>query len=134
MARSVSVPKNSIWAKYLSVDFTEDWEWSDFVFYLQTYLKGVLPSMKDCEIWSGREDRAILENAHGLIGISEYCGLVSVWCVPSNTEYPSQHDSLKASWCSQIEKTVDKVLNESFPGQVLKKIGTFSNGESVYSR
>lgn len=102
----------------------------DFDFFvedLQEYAPTLWPSLVKCDKWVGREDHALLENDHCYIGVSEYCGLASLWIVPKedDTGYPS---GLAANWCEQI---ADKFV-ATF-GQLVK-LGSMSNGEGVYRR
>ena len=71
----------------------------------------------------GHEDHAILENGHCYIGVSEYCGLVSIWLVPKD-EYPD----LSQKWCDQIGNKFYNLFSE------YKHVATFSNGEAIYER
>ena len=79
------------------------------------------PSLQPCDKWLGSEDHAVLENGHAYFGISEYCNMLAYWVVPKDDE-----DNLAAHWCASIERGFINTFGR------LTKIGTFSNGESVY--
>lgn len=108
--------------------------WSDFLADLRTTFKRAFPSLCDCDRWLDREDHAVLENRHAYIGASEYCGLVSVWCVPKQASWydTAGTSALRAQWAASIERKAARLL-ESFAPRLVP-MGTFSNGESVYRR
>ena len=126
MGRSVSYANGSVAICYQDVSEIEDsWEWDDFIEGIQYRARKAFPSLDDCDQWPGREDHAILENSHCLIGVSEYCGLASIWLVPKDDgEYPE----LAQAWCAQVTPKFNKLFGE------LRKIGQFSNGEAVFER
>jgi len=88
--------------------------------------KSQWPSFYDVDKWLGRENHAILENRYAQIGMSEYCGLVSVWLVPLDVD--DREVGLRDQWIASIRPRFEKFFSE------LVKVGTFSNGESVYQR
>lgn len=105
--------------------------WGDFMMNLRAAFKRAFPSLYDCDEWLGREDHAVLENSHAYIGVSEYCGLVSVWCVPKEGYY-GERQPLALAWAEAIEGKASRILDGI--ADRLYKVGTFSNGESVYAR
>ncbi len=112
-------------------DASDDWDW--YVEDFQREMKRAFPSMSECDEWVGREDHALLENQYAFFGVSEYCGLVSMWVQPKDPHY-SENESWEARrdhWISQIGPKFYKVASTCF-GTALRKMGTFSNGESVY--
>jgi len=123
MSRSVSYANNSVWVFYSHVDFEERWEWDDYVDDLKESIMSRYPSMDPCDKWLGREDHAILENAHAYIGLSEYCGLVSIWCAPKGNSGLHQH------WAESIGSGVMRLIDNR-----LVKVGVFSNGEAIFQR
>lgn len=131
MGRSVSVARGSLVVMYAHVDFSEDddysWLWEDIKGNLTYELRGKYSTLHLCDKWLGREDHAILENKHAYIGISEYCGIVSIWVTPKNESATSRN------WCLSTEKNLGKIVSEVFSVR-LKKVGTFSNGEAVFER
>lgn len=122
MSRSVSIPNGTVLLEYIDVsDFSPDGsDWDFFVDDIRYRLKDDFKSLSDCNKWLGREDNAILENDHCYIGLSEYNSLVSLWCVPKET-------NLALNWIEQIRPKFKKYGD-------LKKIATFSNGEAIFER
>lgn len=152
MGRSVSYPSNSNTVCFRNVsefgygvdddgntdyesfdEFIAQEDWNDFVAWIRESAKSTWKSFEDEDKWLDREDHVILENSFAYIGVSEYCGLASIWL-------KSKHDELEGSyytdeqaranlcehWCNQISDKFEKLFGE------YKKVGTFSNGESVY--
>jgi len=101
-------------------------DWDDFTEDLRNVLREKFPSLSECKEWLGREDQAILENAHAQIGISEYNGIVCVWCVPKDR-------STSASWCAQIKDSARKHMEKRYPDSILNFSGCASNGEGMFS-
>ena len=97
---------------------------------IQETIKSKFPEFDNADKWEGREDHIILEGYGCQIGLSEYCGLASL----SIRIDPRQHEDGDTEEISKIEKWIDnnwpkisKYYNR------YKRVGTFSNGESVYS-
>lgn len=105
----------------------EDWDcWVDSIV---EKMKHYYPSFTKCDKWLGREDHAILENRFAYFGISEYCGLVSLWLVQKEgDDYGDEQAGLSAGWAGKVEDKFKKRFSE------LYKLGTFSNGEAVFER
>lgn len=120
MSRSVSTPSG---AEAIGYAYCEDLE--DFDFYVD-YLRSVCmkryPSLSVCNRWIGREDRAVLENRHAYVTVSEYCGLIAVCTVPKN------QDSKSTAWASNFD--TDKAA-QCF-GELLVSQGYASNGEQFF--
>jgi hypothetical protein len=148
MGRSVSRPYNSEVVVFLYPEldvFTEDdkydeylskYNWDNFVIDLEEVLKAKYKSLTKCSKWLGNEDHAFLENELVYVGLSEHCGVVAVWIVPKFGEfYTSRNEkaNLAVNFCKQIEKGFEKLLGENY-GTRLNRVGTFSNGETVYER
>ncbi len=113
-------------------DPQDDWDY--YVDDFRSMMKRAFPSLNDCDEWVGREDHALLENRHCYIGVSEYCGLVSMWVVPKDADWREEHvANLRDRWISQIERKFYDTANQCF-GTALRKLGSFSNGEGVYER
>src|SRR5690606_18697904 len=89
------------------------------------------PSFTEADSWIGQESHVIAENAHSIIAVSEYCGMVSI-SLGSNydrQEYWRDHSpGLGKHWREQVSEKFLGTFSE------LTKVGTFSNGESVYER
>ena len=132
MSRSVSVASGAVQVAYASFECEEDFaseEFQDCLYNVQGVMQYRYPSLSSCDVWLDREDHAILENYFAYIGVSEYCGLVSVWIVPK--EAGGYHDEIigmAPHWCSQVRLSL---AAECF-GTRLNKLGNFSNGEGVF--
>jgi hypothetical protein len=126
MSRSVSYPVNAVAVCYDDVSHLEDqWDWNMYKESIEEMAQHHWPSLICCDRWLGREDRAILENSHCYVGVSQYCGLAAIWLVyKDDGEYPQ----LAQEWAFQIMPKFEKI----FGG--LRKVATFSNGESVFEK
>ena len=137
MSRSVSVPSEVTQVVYTTLeqdnDDEDNWIWDDFIASLKAEAQAKIAGMEECDVWVDREDHAILQNSHALLGVSEYCGLVSVWIRPNKNFVPqSDADELaQALECNNIP--LAKIV-EAANGTVLRHVATFSNGEAVYER
>jgi hypothetical protein len=126
MGRSVSYATGAVSVCYEHIeDDMESWDWEWYLERIQDEARQAFPSLDDCDYWLDREDHAIIENQHCYIGVSEYCGLVSIWLVPKDD---NDHPELSANWCTQVTPTFNKLF------QQLRKVGTFSNGEAIFER
>ena len=134
MARSVSTPCDAVEIAYQDVS---EYDWETFQWFLediQTHAKSLWPSFRNCDRWLDREDHAILENALCYLGVSEYLGLASIWLVPKaypDSGYFSGNEyiyPLAVNWISRIAPTFHTAFGQ------YRKVGTFSNGESIYER
>ncbi len=128
MSRGVSYATGSEIIVYETLQECEDeWEsrqeWDAYVDCLKSRLKDKYSSLEECDKWLDREDHAILENYLVYIGISEYCGVVSIWVVPKDGNY-----TLAMNWI----ETIKNGFNNSF-GELIK-IGHASNGEAFYRK
>lgn len=150
MGRSVSVPHGAFAVAYQDAskmgwqyedengnklaepyydEFFASEDWDCFVESQKYRLKKMYPSFTACDKWVGREDHAILENNFTYFGISEYCGLVSLWLVAKEgDDYGDEQAGLRARWTEQVGDKFEKEFSE------LHKVGTFSNGEAVFER
>jgi hypothetical protein len=109
-------------------------EWDYHVDDFRSMMKQAFPSLEDCDEWVGREDHALLCNRHCYIGVSEYCGLVSMWVKPKDDDWRDDDKAgLRDRWIDQIERKFYTTANQCF-GTALRKLGHFSNGEGVYER
>lgn len=102
--------------------------------YNYSFLKGQLekmqklfPSMRACDKWLGREDHAVLENAFCYFGISEYSGCVSLWLADKDRDFGAS-PAIVEHWKEQVKPKFQKNFG------TMVKLGTFSNGESVFQR
>lgn len=127
MGRSVSKHRYATDTFYTTFECEDEFEWDDFMDTVKYLLQKQFPSMDECNRWMDREDHIILENSRGEISVSEYCGLIAICIAPRDP-----YNSLDVNWTWQASKGFRKVLSKAFDG--LRKIGTFSNGESIYER
>lgn len=140
MGRSVSYARGSEVVIYSHVDDVFDDEGnydefsSQFAFdsaleYLVDSSLEAFPSLEKCDKWLGREDHALLENKLVYVGLSEYCGLISVWVVPKDDEYYA----FGVAFANKIKSKLNQVVENAF-GVRLNKVGQFSNGEAVFNQ
>ena len=141
MGRSVNVPSRAVAVIYFSVDAEEDeWFWDDLVGNLSEVLTSEDDAFESADHWIGDEGRVILENRVVCVVLSEYCGLCSLAFVPVDEPdediwepIRSRWEDFVAEWAGNFSGRLLKIL----PGigiEPLRKVGTFSNGESVYER
>ncbi len=138
MGRSVSTPSNAVAVMYVHLDYDDNWltahdEFSDDVENLRAAVREHL-EMHDSNVWLDRENRVILHDEYGQVGISEYCGLIAIWAVPSESDDELASAFEHANWIDGIEAILESATRDAFGDNILRKVGTFSNGESVYER
>lgn len=113
-------------------EFLGEVEWDYFVEDIIATATEQWPSLLPAEChWLGNEYRVLVKNSHCYIGVSEYCGLASIWLVPrtEGSDWSSEDTSgLALNWCSKIGPKFKELFGE------LEKVGTFSNGEAVYRK
>lgn len=139
MGRSVCVPSEATATVYLHHPSEESntkdsacEDWGDFLEDLQGVLQSRYPSLRVRDHWADREEHIILANTHANIIVCEYCGIVSVSVVPYHGPY-SEPTALALSWCQQIgHRSFYQTLLKAYPDRCLHRLGSFSNGESVY--
>jgi len=123
---------------YVHQDYDDDETgFADDIENVRFTVRTKLPDMRDLCEWLGREDRAILRDDHGYIGVSEYCGLFSFWAVPRDrSDFDDElEDALTHSqWLDDIKGALNDAVREVFGDNILRRVGTFSNGEGVYER
>jgi hypothetical protein len=146
MGRSVSTPRDAIVAYYDVSEHGHGWDdendcvdydnycefqaeddWNHFKEWMVEKVKDLFPSMTECKEWVGREDLAIAENQLAYFGVSEYCGCAAVWVV-AKEDYYGNENPLAEHWVNKIAKKFHTNFGE------YTRVGTFSNGESVYER
>jgi len=134
MGRSVNYLKNAEFKHYISTENIQDsWEWEDFKSDIVSIIKEKYKSFSECDEWEGNETKIILENNLAIVGISEYCGLTSISIAPKEFRYyEKDNTALAIKWINSISDNLEKLLDKNF--DCYRKIGTFSNGESVYSK
>ena len=144
MSRSVPTHPNSIATVFLAPDW-DDELWLTLIEDLRNILtgeagvdSGLLLNEKpftgfdgynDASRWVSREDKVILEGELTEISVSEYLGVVSVCLAPLDPDEPSHRHA-----CEHAAPYFNALLKAAYPDTFLRKVGTFSNGESVYER
>lgn len=133
MARSVSFANNSAHIAYAGSGCEDQYDWDDAVADFRSEMAQAFPSLSECDEWVGREDHALLENRYAYFGVSEYCGLVSMWVQPKEPDYYSSpgFEGLRDCWIEAIGPKFMKTAASCF-GLALKQVGRFSNGEAVF--
>lgn len=159
MGRTVYVPSSAYATEYATHSFgddketgeydelqeQDDWDWA--IESLADALCARYPSFsldRDCSPSSlglsggyyEREVAPLVSNRFGAVCVSEYCGLIAVFFVPFDTEgsYYGDQRSQYALACAFGERlNLRPIVQEIFGGAYVK-VGTFSNGEAVYSK
>lgn len=138
MGRSVSYANHSIHIAYSHIESSDDYDQDryDYQWFIEDFqlqLSKAFKSVTSCDKWLGREDHCIASNQFANFGVSEYCGLVSMWCAPVEAEYDQSAgwEALRDNWIAQIGAKFHEIASKSF-GTAIVKVGTFSNGESVF--
>lgn len=131
MGRGVSTPTKAVECVFIEPSIEEDYcnDWNDFIEDVRGVVLARYPSFDDCDRWLDREDRAVLENGHAYVTVSEYCGTVAICLVPKETDTPE----LALAWCEQIAARWQEHI-ESRYSSAMRRIGTMSNGVSVYRK
>lgn len=140
MSRSVNYCDNAEVVLYFHFQYSDDVEmdnmfWDDMVLNLQYEIKKRLPSYYVVKNqWDNKETRIILQNNLCNIGISEYCGLVSLSVAPKEqNEWTTYCENFAKNHAKQISKTLVKILK--YLGLTnLKKVASFSNGETIFRK
>lgn len=108
-------------------------EFTDFLEWVKEYAQELFPSMDETDEWEDREVHIVMKNAHSVIGVSEYCGVVSI-SLGANYDRQgywaddSELANLGAHWRRQVEKKFLSAFGE------MTLIGRFSNGEAVFEK
>lgn len=107
-------------------------EWDNLVDWVRETVLEMFPSMYAVEDHDHNAEQTILaRNGHSEVSISEYCGSVAVSLAATydRTNYwqdPSEIAGLGENWRKQVASRFEKMFGE------MQKIGTFSDGTSVY--
>lgn len=106
--------------------------WEDLTTNLQYAIKAEFKSFEDgigYVEYPYRENAIVLENDHCMISISEYCGCGAISVFDNhNSEYPE----LAESWTNKNFEEIEKICEQYVTS--LRKLGTFSNGCSVFEK
>jgi hypothetical protein len=134
MGRSVNYLNNAEYINYIdTLSIQDSCEWEDFKCNIASIIKNRYKSFSECDEWEGNETKVILENNLAIVGISEYCGLTSISIAPKEfIYYEKDNTALAIKWINSISDNLEKLLDKNF--ECYRKVGTFSNGESVYSK
>jgi len=118
------------------VETDELWDAREVIEDIQCSIIERYPEFSRCKDWDGRETQIILEGYGVQIGLSEYCGLatLSVRVNEDEIDYCEADEVIETqrecvlNWINENWDEVSKYWNQ------YRKIGTFSNGESVYEK
>lgn len=87
--------------------------------------------------WEGNEDHIIAQGDNIDVAISEYCGLVCISIRDNAEDEETDEDEFteqeKERIASKAQAIADKI-SKMYSGSSLRRIGTFSNGESIYEK
>jgi hypothetical protein len=111
----------------------EDFDY--FIEYLQEQFMNKYKSLRTCDICEHRDETSIiLFNDFVEIGISEYCGLTSISMrIREYIREPEYNeDASKLGLAQRFTNNMSIWMDKNIGS--LNKIGTFSNGESVYEK
>lgn len=135
MGRSVSYLSNAQRVSYFEWPMYEDeygneiYDEADFV--IENIQQGIIsdfPDFSTADKWDGREDHIILQGYGTEIAISEYCGLCSLSIRVDSSCYDDGNVEEIESW---IDDNWDKI---SSGYNMYERVGTFSNGEAVFTK
>ena len=149
MGRSVDYLNNALQVSYFAWpliesynDETDEYEKTDeyedgyiVTENIQESIISEFPEYDYCTKYDGRETAIILTGYGTEIGLSEYCGLATLsiridenlLAYYEEDEYNEQYDKIEA-WINENWAKISQGYNQ------YNKIGTFSNGESVYEK
>ena len=149
MGRSVDYLNNALQVSYFQWpliesynDETDEYEQTDeyedgyiVTENIQESIISEFPEYEYSKKWDGRETAIILTGYGTEIGLSEYCGLATLsirideneLAYYEQDEYNEQYDKIEA-WINENWAKISQGYNQ------YNKIGTFSNGESVYEK
>ena len=109
-------------------------EWDDFIDSVQTRATELWPSMEEDSRWIDQEIRVVASNSHSVVTVSEYGGMIAI-CLGANYDRggywmdpDAQNRARGEHWREQVAGTFVDSFGE------YRKVGTFSNGESVFER
>jgi hypothetical protein len=116
------------------VETDELWDAADIIADIRETITSNYPGFDPCSRWDGRETHIILEGYGTEVGLSEYCGLatLSIRIDQSILDYCDTDEEAEAeetkirNWIHENWDQASEYWNQ------YRKIGTFSNGESIY--
>jgi len=141
MSRSVSYLNNAEFVLYFPFEneYNEEGEydndlsqmnWDDTIENLKAEIKAKLPSYYEVDLWDNRETRIFLQNNLCNIGISEYCGLVSLSVAVKDDTW---NDHFASHHAGQIRPILEKIVDDITGTRLIHK-ATASNGEAFFER
>lgn len=113
-------------------EWDSEYEWDSVLRYISDRACELWPSFTDAledSEWLG-ECQVVAKNAHSLIAVAEYCGMVSISLAPryDRDTYWRDDNALGEHWRKQISARFEKEFSE------FTKLGTFSDGTSLYTK
>lgn len=106
-------------------------EYEDHVFVvddIRENIKAELPEYGNEQKWDGRETSIILSGYGTEIGLSEYCGLTSLSVRVNTEEVEGEEIEKVEKWIDDNWDKISRFYDE------YAKVGSFSNGESVFEK
>lgn len=108
-------------------------------------IKSEFPEYTDCKRWENKDVMIFLEGYGTEIAISEYCGLASLsirideeelkYTLSGNEYDCEQWEQAEEEERERVEKWMSENISRIFAGYgEYVKIGTMSNGESIYTK
>jgi hypothetical protein len=143
MSRSVSHHPYAIAKAYLLFDPDDHEDWTVFLDYIRDVFTGKagleiniagqkithFPAMEKVDSWADREAHVILRGGLSEISMNEYGGLVCISLAPIDPD-----DTHHVMACHHAGAAFQAFMLAAFPATSLKKVGTFSSGEEVFTR
>jgi hypothetical protein len=114
-------------AKHKGRDYDSD-DWTNDLEAVSSYMQELWPSLYEDESWEGNEVRVFLRNNMVEVSVSEYCGLTALSLSVSENAEDYGQVGIATHWIEQVADKFLKTFGE------YSKVGTFSNGESVYEK
>lgn len=130
MGRSVSTHRNAVATVFLHLEIDEEFSWDDFIDDLRdNVIVPKYPSLENCNRWLDREDHIILQNCYCEVSVSEYCGCVAICLAPRDGD-----DGWNEAWTCRAAKNFERIVTKAFKSSAMTRLGTMSNGESVFRK
>lgn len=115
-------------------DFDYQNNWDDFFDNIKYSLRDKY-GLNECRKWDGNETNIIYDNRFVEIGVSEYCGLAYVSIrINADNEGRKYFESIALAYIESIWDDILKQFDDNVCHSRLNKVGSFSNGEGVYSK
>lgn len=126
MGRSVNYLRNS----FDVVFFSNHEEENEYIIEdIQQSIISEYPEFWEVSEWENNEVHIILQSHTVEVGISEYCGLFSLSIrIRDEVNLEEEEEHEVNEWLTIHASKLLKPYNE------MRKIGTFSNGESIYNK